>query len=173
MKSDLAEFKTTMTTDTTTFISQTSANLLEKTTSGALFGFGESSATDQEKIIQQPKEKAKSKLSGTKSGKSVTSLQSRFEEELKLMQSSESTFLIEPKIESEFTEWQTNFNPDSFKSEISDLLIENSSLRILYSQMVMFVFLFIFEFLQNLRTVLYRFRLKWLTLIFGADTFLR
>lgn len=36
----------------------------------------------------------------------------------------------------EFTEWKENFNPDSYKSVISNSLIENSSMRLLYSQLV-------------------------------------
>lgn len=133
MKSDLTEFKTTMTSDATLFLNQTSANLVQKTTSGTLFGIGDTKVSNKEQT--NPKNK-----NGKTSSESITSfsLQSRYHEELRSIQSSENTYLPDPKIESsnEFLEWQANFNADLFKANISDLLIENSSLRVLYSKMV-------------------------------------
>ena len=121
MKSDLAEFKTTMTSDTTVFLSQTSANLIEKTTSGTLFGVSESNES-KAKVSTKQQTKPKIKLGVKTSSESVTSfsLQSRYHEELKSIQSSENTYLPDPKIESsnEFIEWQTSFNPDLYKANI-------------------------------------------------------
>ncbi len=60
----------------------------------------------------------------------------RFWADLRQLQADEATFLADPAQAAEFELWLRSFNPDDVKSAISDLLIDNSSMRLLYSQLV-------------------------------------
>jgi len=84
---------------------------------------------NEEKSDQPTRTKKDSKLS------TATTIQDRFKQDLLMLQSNESTYLSDPSHE-DFKEWSEKFDPESFKTTISELLIDDSSMRSLYSQLV-------------------------------------
>lgn len=63
----------------------------------------------------------------------------RFNDELESIQSNQETYLSnEMYSDEEYINWSKQFDIDSQKSSISNLLIENSSVRLIYSQIVIF-----------------------------------
>ncbi len=121
IKNDLTEFTQTMTNDANSLFSQASTQFIEKSSSVSLLKQSDSDKTNQ---ANKPTQK-------------TSNVQARYNEELESIQKNEELYLNN-EIESneEFIQWLTTFNPDNSKSVISDLLIENSSMRLLYSQMV-------------------------------------
>ncbi len=143
IKTDLAEFKTTMTNDTTTLLNQATTQLNNQSILNSLSSFSLiNSANDNE----DKSENSNTNLSSNNNRKQTkrsnnnksSSIQDRYKQELEQLQSNEQTYLTDPATnQALFTgEWSDNFNPDSYKSQISDILIENSSMRLLYSQLV-------------------------------------
>jgi len=110
IKTDLAEFTSTMTSDANSLFNQTS------------------SETD---------EKASTTTTTINSNQSEINKRNRFTEELEAIQANQDTYL-DTQIETneEFINWITTFNIDEHKATISDILIENSAMRLLYSQIV-------------------------------------
>jgi hypothetical protein len=131
MKNDLAEFTNVMSTDANNLFNQASSQVMEKSSSILLFN--SSSTPDTEKSSTNNNNNNKQNQM-----KSTTSnIQVRYNEELKQIQTNEDVYLNQ-LIESneDYIQWLASFNLENFKSVISDLLIENSSMRLLYSQLV-------------------------------------
>lgn len=130
IKTDLAEFTSTMTTDTSYLLSQAQAQLKEISSANLNF--------DNESDISEPIVTSKQDSSTNEIEKmGLSTKQDRFQKELENLQSSQSTYLNEPdQTNSEFIEWKSKFSTEAQKSIISELLIQNSSMRLLYSQLV-------------------------------------
>lgn len=151
MKNDLAEFKTTMTTDTSKLVSQASEQLKETTGASSLLDTLSKSINLNLNLNFLNDDTAEKIVVGGGGGggkkSSLTSdhtntamnIHERFKQELRQLQSNENTFLTNPTSttsDNDYDDWEACFNSDNYKSAISDLLIENSSLRLLYSQLV-------------------------------------
>lgn len=127
IKTDLAEFTSTMTNDTNYLLSQATAQLKEISTQhldedNRREGNLKSSSNSEEKLR-------------------LSTIHDRFKNELEHLQSSQSTYLndpdqAQPASNSEFKDWKSTFTSESYKSEISELLIQNGAMRLLYSQLV-------------------------------------
>lgn len=128
MKTDLAEFTSTMTHDTQSLINQASAQLKETNiVSSTSIDFTRKFSTE-----------TTDNKNNTATSSGSSSIHDRYLQELKLLQSNESTFLNDVTDIEEFNSWASNFNTDNYKAQISDLLIENSAMRLIYSQLVFF-----------------------------------
>jgi hypothetical protein len=143
IKTDLAEFKTTMTNDTTTLLNQATTQLNNQSILNSLSSFSLiNSANDNEDKSENSNTNFSSnnnrKQTKRSNNNKTSSIQDRYKQELEQLQSNEQTYLTDPaNNQALFTgEWSDNFNPDAYKSQISDILIENSSMRLLYSQLV-------------------------------------
>lgn len=121
VKSDFSEFTNTMSEDTTNFINTATAQLVEKSNKATYL-----LDTFDNKV----------KIETTNRLKTSSTVQERYENELKAIQLTEDTYLKDPEQTEEFITWKENFNSDSNKQIISDLLIENSSMRLIYSKLV-------------------------------------
>lgn len=138
MKTDLAEFTNTMATDTTSLVNQASEqfpnalNLMKP-----LFGNDGDEDTD---VVDNPNNAAQLLLhqQAKSSKKSHLSVQERYVDDLASMQELEQTYTTDPKTEviNEFNEWAETFDAETVKTDISELLIANSSMRLLYAQLV-------------------------------------
>ncbi len=83
-------------------------------------------------------EEIKDQSTRTKKGSKLstaTTIHDRYKQDLSMLQSNESTYLSDPSHES-FKNWNETFDPDIFKAAISELLIDDSSMRSIYSQLV-------------------------------------
>lgn len=82
-------------------------------------------------------EKASTTTTTINTNQSEINKRNRFTEELEAIQANQDTYL-DTQIETneEFINWITTFNTDEHKATISDILIENSAMRLLYSQIV-------------------------------------
>lgn len=120
IKTDFSEFTTIMTNDTTELLNKASAQLIEKrnTASYLLDSFDNKLKIETNNIL-----------------KTSTNAQERYENELRSIQLDENIYLHDSDSE-DFIKWKENFNLDIFKSTMSELLIENSSMRIIYSKLV-------------------------------------
>lgn len=121
IKTDFSEFATTMTNDTTNLINKASAQFIEKSNTASLL---------LDTFDNKLKIETNNKL------KSSSTVQERYENELKSIQLNESTYLYDPEPLSDYEKWSEDFNTDIYKTAISDLLIENSSIRLIYSKLV-------------------------------------
>jgi hypothetical protein len=145
IKTDLAEFKTTMTHDTTNLLNQATNQLNNQSILNSLSSFSLiNTANDNEENSENSNTNSSSKNNNNnrkqikRSNNKTSSIQDRYKQELEQLQSNEQTYLTDPaNNQALFSgEWSDNFNPDTYKSQISDILIENSSMRLLYSQLV-------------------------------------
>lgn len=163
MRTDLAEFKSTMSADTTRLVStltnvdvdaaatNTTGTLLNSlSTLSTALGLntlisGMAGVVGDEDESGQTGGSSSSLAAGASErklpGRVVVSppgnVHERFQAELKQMQADEATYLnLNSFGTSEFDEWSKSFNPDEVKSTISDLLIDNSAMRLIYSQLV-------------------------------------
>lgn len=166
MRTDLAEFKSTMSADTTrlvTSLASTAENVdaAATTTTGTLLNSlsSLSEALGINTIISGMVGDEDGLASGgggggadgngggsggenKRPGRVVVSppgnVHERFQAELKQMQADEATYLsdLTPASAAEFDEWAKSFNADEVKSTISELLIDNSAMRLIYSQLV-------------------------------------
>jgi hypothetical protein len=127
IKNDFEEFKTTMATDTNSLITQITN--IDLANNPLITNINRTLSN----LTQEDQEDSSSKLA---SGASSSSIYDRYLNELKSLQSNQTTYLVDPQDETQFREFKTNFDSDSYKTVISDLLIENSSMRLLYSQIV-------------------------------------
>ena len=139
MKTDLAEFTSTMTTD----LNQASASLIDpKTTQSFLSSTLSYITGENDNLSGKASTKASSSTDANDTSSSTIniklSLQDRYKEELSALQTNETTYLTDPKPEvaDEFSEWFGMFDPDNYKPEISNLLIEQADMRLIYSQLV-------------------------------------
>lgn len=147
IKTDLAEFKTTMASDTNNIINQlTNINLANSTIINNLnktFSASEDdgqggltsrlfSGTGGESTTAGPGSSVRNVPLTTSS----SSIYDRYLNELRSLQTNQATYLTDPSDEATFADFQTSFDSDSYKSVISDLLIENAQMRLLYSQLV-------------------------------------
>jgi hypothetical protein len=133
MKNDLAEFTNVMSTDANNLFNQASSQVMEKSSSILLFNSSSSPPPDTEKSsINNNSNNKQNQMKST-----TSNIQVRYNEELKQIQTNEDVYLNQ-LIESneDYIQWLASFNLENFKSVISDLLIENSSMRLLYSQLV-------------------------------------
>lgn len=121
VKSDFNEFKTIMTNDTTNLINSATAQLVEKSNTASF-------------LLDSFDNKMKIETSNRLNITSTAS--NRYENELKAIQLDETIYLNDPEITQDFTKWKESFNIDDFKTTVSDLLIENSSMRLIYSKLV-------------------------------------
>ena len=161
MRTDLAEFKTTMSTDTSRLV-HTLADVPSSTAAAAAAATAPSSSSlftsltsalgltnlnllgdDGVEVLKagkwQKKEEEEEKdrrLTAAAATTTAANIHERFRIELKQMQACASTFAVDGA-GPEFELWASKFNSDDFKSRISDLLIENSETRLLYSQLVL------------------------------------
>lgn len=120
VKTDFTEFTTIMSNDTTNLINTATAQFVDKsnTASYLLDSFDN-----------------KVKLETTQLKISSSTVQERYENELKAIQLNEATYLNADESE-EFVAWAGNFSSEENKGLISELLIENSSMRLIYSKLV-------------------------------------
>lgn len=121
VKSDFNEFKTIMTNDTTNLINSATAQLVEKSNTASF-------------LLDSFDNKVKIETSNRLNLSATAS--NRYENELKAIQLDENIYLSDPEEAEEFTKWKESFNPDDFKATVSDLLIENSSMHLIYSKLV-------------------------------------
>lgn len=121
VKSDFTEFTTTMSADTTNLIHSATAQFVQSSNTATFL----LDSFDN-----------KMKLETSNRGYSASAIQDRYENELKALQLSEATYLSDPLLADEFAKWQEAFDPDANKAAISELLIENSSMRLIYSKLV-------------------------------------
>ena len=151
IKNDLAEFKTTMASDTNTLLTQiTNINIAENinpmlTNLNKTFSTSENDGSGGLFELSSSSSNKDSKQAASSSSNS--SIYDRYLNELRLLQSSQNTYLQDPSDEALFAEFKTDFVSDSYKSDISDLLIENSQMRLLFSQLVIVCCPFYFRFL--------------------------
>lgn len=126
IKTDLVEFKTTMASDTNTLLTQiTNINLANNALINNLNNAFSSSEENADTTTRKPSPSSSS-----------TTVYDRYLNELKSLQSNQNTYLVDPNDETQFNEFKNTFDSDSYKSVISDLLIDNSAMRLLYSQLV-------------------------------------
>lgn len=123
VKHDFTEFKTVMTEDTANLINQATAQFVESTNTASYL-----LDTFDNKI----------KLETNNRHLATSTVQERYENELKAIQLSEATYLFDSENNDaeEYATWKKNFDCDANKAVISDLLIENSSMRLIYSKLV-------------------------------------
>lgn len=121
VKSDFSEFTTTMTEDTTHLLNSATAQFVEKSNTASFL-----LDTFDNKV----------KIETNNRLKTSSTVQERYENELKAIQLNEHNYLDDPEQTEEYSKWKENFNSDSNKKIISDLLIENSSMRLIYSKLV-------------------------------------
>lgn len=121
VKSDFSEFTNVMSSDTTNLIYTATAKFVEKSNNASYL-----LDTFDNKV----------KIETNNRLKTSSTVQERYENELKAIQLNEATYLNDPEQTDEFVAWQGSFNPDTNKTTISDLLIENSSMRLIYSKLV-------------------------------------
>lgn len=143
IKSDLAEFTSTMSTDAASLITEVSSQSQNEQT-GQTSSFFKTITKSISEItenfhfntnLSEDTPETASKSTPKQMTTSVTSIHDRLKKDLELLQTNDQTFLSDPQ-DSNYAQWEENFNPDNFKSAISDLLIENSAMRLLYSQLV-------------------------------------
>lgn len=101
--------------------------------------------SDANSLFNQTSSETDEKASTTttiNSNQSEINKRNRFTEELEAIQANQDTYL-DTQIETneEFINWITTFNIDEHKATISDILIENSAMRLLYSQIVIYKYL--------------------------------
>ncbi|KAI6660366.1 BSD domain-containing protein 1-like [Oopsacas minuta] len=128
-KRDLTEFVTVIHRDTSNAVSvvgDSAISLTEKIVQSA-DGCGDSNETDQ---------------SGTGLGRLIDTLLNKsqkqytpFKERLAIMQTSLSTYTTDYEDE-DYTEWKSNFNVDNFKDRISQLLVENTEVKKIHTELV-------------------------------------
>lgn len=121
VKSDFSEFTTVMSNDTTNLINSATAQFVEKSNTASYL-----LDTFDNKV----------KIETNNRLKTSSTVQERYENELKSIQLNENTYLLDPEQSDEYEKWKENFNSETNKSIISDLLIENSSMRLIYSKLV-------------------------------------
>lgn len=141
IKTDLAEFTSTMTNDTTNILNQASAQLNtssgEQSTTSLLQNITRTISNNLNFNMNLSQNENERPQTSSRHETGTSSIHDRFKQELRLLQTNENTFLCDPVAnEANFAEWQNKFNPDEYKSIISDLLIQNSNMRLLYSQLV-------------------------------------
>jgi hypothetical protein len=156
IRTDFADFKQTMSTDTSKFVhtltdvadsavpsaSATGSSLLNSLTNALGLNSLNLLGDDGTEVLAKDgtwkkadDDDAESKNRRIKM--TAANIHERFKMDLKQMQGCEATFLADPNgAGAEFEQWTKAFNSDDFKSKISDLLIENSEMRLLYSQLV-------------------------------------
>lgn len=132
MKNDLAEFTNVMSTDANNLFNQASSQVMEKSSSILLFNSSSTPDTEKSSTNNNNNNNKQNQMKST-----TSNIQVRYNEELKQIQTNEDVYLNQ-LIESneDYIQWLASFNLENFKSVISDLLIENSSMRLLYSQLV-------------------------------------
>jgi hypothetical protein len=122
-----------MKTDTTHLLTQATAQLPSSTTITQLLNEGP-------KIMSDYNQPSSSNIL-RKQTSSLVTVQDRYLNDLNKLRQTDTTYLEDPKItdndkDNEFSEWVKIFDVDSYKSIISDLLIENNEMRLLFSQLV-------------------------------------
>lgn len=144
MRTDLAEFKSTMTTDTTRLVTSLTADVdAAASTTGNLFNSLSSlgNALGINSIITGITSAVgdENEQDDKKSANVVVNppgnVHDRFKADLSQLQTDEATFSVDLS-SPEFDDWVKNFNIDHYKSTISDLLIDNSAMRLIFSQLV-------------------------------------
>ncbi|CAF0746201.1 unnamed protein product [Brachionus calyciflorus] len=141
IKSDLAEFTQTMSTDAVSLLNEASGSLAtEGEQPGSLFKTITKSISEITENFHFNITEPQSEATNSESTQKLTTssrplIHDRLKKDLENLQTNEQTFLNEPQ-DSNYSEWENNFNMDNFKSAISDLLIENNTMRLLYSQLV-------------------------------------
>jgi hypothetical protein len=135
IKSDLAEFKTTMANDTSSLLMEGNSLL-----GGAVSFLKSADESSEDANDDTNKNNIVGSFSSTRTtiGTGSSTIQERYKQELVALQSNQSTFLDEPSASSkpDFAQWLSEFDAESHKTSISELLIENSSMRLLYAQLV-------------------------------------
>jgi hypothetical protein len=141
IKTDFDEFTTTMTSDTNTLLTQITNINIAETVNPLLSNLNNTfSVSDDDGYGGFDSSRTQSgdmaRPSSQQSGVPSTSIYDRYLNELRLLQSNQQTYLSDPSDEAAFEDFKTHFDSDSYKSDISDLLIDNSAMRLLYSQLV-------------------------------------
>lgn len=122
IKSDLNEFTTTMKNDINEVSMQFQDNSLIKS-------LNLSKHVNEYNIVA-----SKSNTSNNH----ANAIYDRFKDELRSLQNSQDTYLNDLNNDylEAYLKWKQNFDPDTHKGTISGLLIENATMRSLYSQLV-------------------------------------
>lgn len=145
IKTDLAEFKSTMTADTGKMINQ-ATNQLKETTNQSFFNspLFSTTETDAENATGSGKnnsgDNSKANITSKKKLKSInnSTIHDRYKQEIQALKANDQTYLTDPvnNVTVYLEQWSVSFNPDDYQSRIPDLLIENDEMRLLYSQLV-------------------------------------
>ncbi|CAF0765356.1 unnamed protein product [Didymodactylos carnosus] len=127
VKNDLNEFTSTVKTDTENYVSK--ATTVVKTQQVGDLGL-KKIVSRLNSVVQNTNSKEKM---------NTTDLSSKFDRvhsELNKIQNDETIYLNDPVPRDLYNQWKSNFNVDSKKGEISQLLIDNSNVRSIYSRLV-------------------------------------
>ena len=162
IRTDLIEYQSTMATDTTHILEKASVQLKETThqalsridslhlgslmaaTDGSgekLAGHLSSSSGQQSRRLASSGNTSSSSSSNYSSsvGGSTTSIEARYKQELDALRNAEATYQSDPTptlASATFADWSATFDANAYKAQISDLLIENGAVRVLYAQLV-------------------------------------
>lgn len=143
MQKDLSEFTSVMTNDTNELLAKAPSVSVPKPVQSLMSGLSyvltDGQDDESNKIVSNEdensnkKEDQKSKKKGNEN--TISNVRERFRCDLKELESNQETYLIESSDESVLLD-QFNKNQDKYKSEISSLMIEKDSIRLVYSQLV-------------------------------------
>jgi hypothetical protein len=155
IKTDFDEFKTTMASDTNTLLTQITNINIADNLNPILNNLNKTFSVSEDdgqggfsRIKRSSQDESGSGGGGNRQTGGSSSIYDRYLNELKSLQSNQNTYLSDPSDEAAFEDFKNNFDSDSYKSDISDLLIENSAMRLLYSQLVIFGVIKSYSFLS-------------------------
>lgn len=136
-KNDLVEFKLTMSNDASNFFEFGDKIIQQEKNEDSIFLKSISKSynvikenfnlnlTNESTILRTNEEKRNSSKS----------INERLENEIDNLKCNEETFIIEP-VNPDYSKWLQTFDTNESKEEISKLLIENTSMRQIYSKIV-------------------------------------
>lgn len=130
IKGDLVEFKTTMSNDASNLLFSGYSKVDGSLSKSITESFNEMK-TNTNIILSDNKEE----LNVKKEENMILLMNERLLKEIESLKHDERTYILEPN-GNDYSKWIEKFNPDEFKEEISNLLIENSSIRLIYSKIV-------------------------------------
>ncbi|RNA13928.1 BSD domain-containing 1 [Brachionus plicatilis] len=137
IKGDLAEFKSTMSNDASNLFlsSNKSNNDMSESNSESFLKSIAKSFNEIKNNLNLSDESCTSSKTLEENKIPNNSMNERLRKEIENLKCDEGTYKIEP-MDPGYSKWMQVFDPDEFKEEISKLLIENSTMRLIYSQMV-------------------------------------
>lgn len=137
IKNDLEEFKTTMSNDASSFFVSDDKIKTEENNEDSNFfkSISESYNTIKKNFNLNLTEKNTLLKPNEEKNNTSKSINKRFKMEIENLKFEEDTFIIEP-VGPDYLEWLQKFDTNELKEEISNLLIQNSIMRQIYSKMV-------------------------------------